>query len=401
MDADHHLDMITACGAHSPSSPPVTSDPEGDFALADFLRDDDESASQTSPGPLDFDEINFTPVNSITTASTLTYTDDSLNTMNDAHSSSNSPTDFAFAAPALPQGDGIMTDPKSYLNHMSPPNQVPFAPYPANFSFHAGSSFSSSGSATGTSFSSADTSMAALPAISRDFTRPSVTETRRPATAGGALVTRPFNMNMEPPIQEEGSEQVTPDHQNAASVAAIRRSSESQVPWSNFGDAFGGMSMLNTHSQPFARQPLPNARPQTSDGVPAASFAPSLPSIGTQMDWSRMPYRAMPEMAHNTFPGDRAYSMNGVRPSYVSPPMGSGPSSASMTDDGSLQFVSLGGPAPKKRPRRRFDEIERLYICGWNGCEKSYGTLNHLNAHVAMQKHGEKRLPTGQYKPPL
>lgn len=67
-----------------------------------------------------------------------------------------------------------------------------------------------------------------------------------------------------------------------------------------------------------------------------------------------------------------------------------------MADEGSLQFVSLGGPAPKKRPRRRYDEIERLYTCGWNGCEKSYGTLNHLNAHVAMQKHGEKRLPTGK-----
>jgi hypothetical protein len=66
-------------------------------------------------------------------------------------------------------------------------------------------------------------------------------------------------------------------------------------------------------------------------------------------------------------------------------------------DSGDRPFISLGaGPAPKKRPRRRYDEIERLYKCGWSGCEKSYGTLNHLNAHVAMQKHGEKRLPTGE-----
>ncbi|KDN37218.1 hypothetical protein K437DRAFT_218104, partial [Tilletiaria anomala UBC 951] len=47
----------------------------------------------------------------------------------------------------------------------------------------------------------------------------------------------------------------------------------------------------------------------------------------------------------------------------------------------------------KKRPRRRYDEIERMYACSWPGCSKSYGTLNHLNAHVAMQKHGSKRLP--------
>lgn len=34
-----------------------------------------------------------------------------------------------------------------------------------------------------------------------------------------------------------------------------------------------------------------------------------------------------------------------------------------------------------------------MYKCGWNGCEKAYGTLNHLNAHVTMQSHGSKRTP--------
>jgi hypothetical protein len=46
-----------------------------------------------------------------------------------------------------------------------------------------------------------------------------------------------------------------------------------------------------------------------------------------------------------------------------------------------------------KTNRRRYDEIERMYSCGWNGCEKAYGTLNHLNAHVTMQEHGSKRTP--------
>lgn len=36
-----------------------------------------------------------------------------------------------------------------------------------------------------------------------------------------------------------------------------------------------------------------------------------------------------------------------------------------------------------------------MYKCGWNGCEKAYGTLNHLNAHVTMQSHGPKRTPEG------
>lgn len=38
-----------------------------------------------------------------------------------------------------------------------------------------------------------------------------------------------------------------------------------------------------------------------------------------------------------------------------------------------------------------------MYKCGWNGCEKAYGTLNHLNAHVTMQSHGAKRTPEGEF----
>lgn len=38
-----------------------------------------------------------------------------------------------------------------------------------------------------------------------------------------------------------------------------------------------------------------------------------------------------------------------------------------------------------------------MYKCGWNGCEKAYGTLNHLNAHVTMQSHGSKRTPEGEW----
>ena len=58
-------------------------------------------------------------------------------------------------------------------------------------------------------------------------------------------------------------------------------------------------------------------------------------------------------------------------------------------------FVPIPGAQQHKRPRRRYEEIERMYKCGWNGCEKAYGTLNHLNAHVTMQSHGAKRTPEG------
>jgi len=42
-----------------------------------------------------------------------------------------------------------------------------------------------------------------------------------------------------------------------------------------------------------------------------------------------------------------------------------------------------------------------MYKCGWNGCEKAYGTLNHLNAHVTMQSHGQKRTPESMLTPLL
>jgi len=58
-------------------------------------------------------------------------------------------------------------------------------------------------------------------------------------------------------------------------------------------------------------------------------------------------------------------------------------------------FVPIPGAQQHKRPRRRYEEIERMYKCGWNNCEKAYGTLNHLNAHVTMQSHGTKRTPEG------
>ncbi|KAJ7055222.1 hypothetical protein C8F01DRAFT_994601 [Mycena amicta] len=44
----------------------------------------------------------------------------------------------------------------------------------------------------------------------------------------------------------------------------------------------------------------------------------------------------------------------------------------------------------RKRPRY---EIERLYHCSWPACNRAYETLNHLNAHIQMQKHGAKRSP--------
>lgn len=78
-----------------------------------------------------------------------------------------------------------------------------------------------------------------------------------------------------------------------------------------------------------------------------------------------------------------------------------GDGSADLANSKTYSFVALPGNAVKKRPRRRYDEIERLYQCSWPDCSKAYGTLNHLNAHVTMQKHGSKRSPNGMKATPV
>jgi len=71
---------------------------------------------------------------------------------------------------------------------------------------------------------------------------------------------------------------------------------------------------------------------------------------------------------------------------------GNGSTSASVSALGSVSMTAHR----TRRPRRRADEVERLYKCTWNGCEKSYGTLSHLNDHVRLQRHGNKREPHGE-----
>lgn len=59
-----------------------------------------------------------------------------------------------------------------------------------------------------------------------------------------------------------------------------------------------------------------------------------------------------------------------------------------------LQHQHIPTSQPKKkRPRRKANEMERLYACNWKNCKNSYGTLNHLNAHITFKRHGPKRKP--------
>jgi len=93
--------------------------------------------------------------------------------------------------------------------------------------------------------------------------------------------------------------------------------------------------------------------------------------------------------------GHPATSLSLTRPTTAESLVGPSPSTRRRSSTGSgkqYNFVQQAGQSTK-RPRRRFDEIERLYNCDYPGCTKSYGTLNHLNSHKTMQKHGPKSTP--------
>ncbi|KAF2772852.1 hypothetical protein EJ03DRAFT_171734 [Teratosphaeria nubilosa] len=92
-------------------------------------------------------------------------------------------------------------------------------------------------------------------------------------------------------------------------------------------------------------------------------------------------------MGYGHSPATTGGAAPGIPAHVPKPPAGGHPLSTVYS------FVPIPGAQQHKRPRRRYEEIERMYKCGWNGCEKAYGTLNHLNAHVTMQSHGAKRTP--------
>ncbi|KAI1189622.1 hypothetical protein F5B17DRAFT_181220 [Nemania serpens] len=172
--------------------------------------------------------------------------------------------------------------------------------------------------------------------------------------------------------------------QSARSTSSFPEHSLRQYhPASNHNGSSGGMAQQTTtnptiaapsptypHGQysPYAPPPqdMAHSYPQ---GAPAGMYTQPRP------DWANYAHPAG-QMPHHPVP-------------YSHPPTSAPPGRPAQV----YSFVPIPGAQQHKRPRRRYEEIERMYKCGWNGCEKAYGTLNHLNAHVTMQSHGQKRTP--------
>ncbi|KAK7191440.1 uncharacterized protein CC84DRAFT_1185127 [Paraphaeosphaeria sporulosa] len=183
------------------------------------------------------------------------------------------------------------------------------------------------------------------------------------------------------------------------------------------GAPAGGMAQPQSPSMPLQdgqnndhqAQQLKSDSDVPIDPSIAAATSPTYPQ---HQQYS--PYTPHHDMQH--YPGHPATPMYAQRPEWAGQhpqqhqmpygyPSSSGPPAPAMVSpvqrppNGGhplstvYSFVPIPGAQQHKRPRRRYEEIERMYKCGWNGCEKAYGTLNHLNAHVTMQSHGAKRTP--------
>ncbi|KAI9729719.1 MAG: hypothetical protein M1834_006670 [Cirrosporium novae-zelandiae] len=137
--------------------------------------------------------------------------------------------------------------------------------------------------------------------------------------------------------------------------------------------------------------PPPQQMHQRADWPPQVHSAYPYGIPGPYGTAAGMPAGAPTTTAPPPRPGQVSSSAFGIYPHMYVP----GPYGVLQTHPLSqvYSFVPIPGAQQHKRPRRRYEEIERMYKCGWNGCEKAYGTLNHLNAHVTMQAHGAKRTP--------
>ncbi|KAI1082339.1 hypothetical protein F5B20DRAFT_32876 [Whalleya microplaca] len=179
-------------------------------------------------------------------------------------------------------------------------------------------------------------------------------------------------------------------------------------PASNHSGSSGGMAQTPTSPS----MPLQDGRNHPSHQVKSDSDVPIDPSIAapspTYAHGQYSPYAPPPQDMSHSYP-QSAGSIYTTQPrpdwaNYGHPagqmphPHQVFPHTATSAAPGRppqqvYSFVPIPGAQQHKRPRRRYEEIERMYKCGWNGCEKAYGTLNHLNAHVTMQSHGQKRTP--------
>lgn len=208
----------------------------------------------------------------------------------------------------------------------------------------------------------------------------------RGSAASGYPANTPDLSNARYPQLQHQYSYVSPRSYGAHSTSPLHRSSNTR-PISD--PLWGEDHQLPLHSYDSVEpeEPLSPLNPTFSGGASSPPMGMSTATFGSlHEDYGPSP------------PGTGTSTSSNAPTTHQQADIAGGSSSPSNSSK-QYSFVSLPGNAVKKRPRRRYDEIERLYQCSWSDCTKAYGTLNHLNAHITMQKHGPKRSPNGKLHP--
>lgn len=207
---------------------------------------------------------------------------------------------------------------------------------------------------------------------------------------------------------DSNSEESSADHASAAQYPVKQEvySSTSATPTSEYG-VYPQSARSGSFPEHIQRSYHP-ASSSSSGGMAQQQNNPSIAAPSPTYPYGQhSPYAPNPDMSHSYShpasggmyaqprPDWAGYGQHGGAPLTPGHPVyAQSPASAPPQRPNQVySFVPIPGAQQHKRPRRRYEEIERMYKCGWNGCEKAYGTLNHLNAHVTMQSHGQKRTP--------
>lgn len=214
------------------------------------------------------------------------------------------------------------------------------------------------------------------------------------------------------PVTRPSSEAGPIDYHGSRTVRHRRRDSWGS-PSASSSTSQGNTSKYRPYPQPLA--PPPSYPAYNGNDNTSATHSPDftnqyrfrISSTSTSPSAERPPSRSV--QAHQ-YPYSHSHSrpVSSSRPSTsttTSTSTQSYPHSTSGYPPSSFPFISAAPPrttpetseGEPRRKRRKYEEIERRYLCGFNGCPKAYGTLNHLNDHVSLQGHGPKRRSSGTF----
>ncbi|KAH3674554.1 hypothetical protein WICPIJ_009512 [Wickerhamomyces pijperi] len=188
---------------------------------------------------------------------------------------------------------------------------------------------------------------------------------------------------------------------------------------------FHSQPLVQERSQSFSHYPdianLARPLPPLSYQTPAVSGFPVVSSPGISYpplpsNTVRSPLLATAQQhqqtMYNNSPVNHKQQFHIQHPSYTNSPYQPQPQQQHNHHRHQLQVYQPHQPTPTepaypkfnrvlpvsqiskpKRQRRKAHEMLRLYACTYPQCSSSYGTLNHLNAHIQIKKHGNKRRP--------